>query len=164
MSKKTTVGDVTQFLEQLAPTAYQESYDNSGLITGDPTWEVSGALITLDCTEAVVKEAIENKCNLIVAHHPILFRAIKKLTGANYVERTLITAIQNNIAIYAVHTNLDNVKAGVNKMIGERLGLANLKILLPKRETLLKLVTFIPKTHTTQVLDAIHQAGAGQIG
>ena len=164
MSKKNTIHDVVQFLQNWAPPSYQESYDNSGLITGNLNWDVSGALITLDCTEEVVKEAIENSCNLIVAHHPILFRPIKKLTGSNYVERTMILAIQNNIAIYAIHTNLDNVKDGVNKMIGEKLGLTNLKILLPKKETLLKLVTFIPKTHTQQVLDALHTAGAGQIG
>ena len=164
MNKKTTIAEVSQFLQQLAPIAYQEGYDNSGLITGNLSWEVTGALITLDCTEEVVKEAVDNKCNLIVAHHPILFKPIKKLTGANYVERTIILAIQHNIAIYAIHTNLDNVKDGVNKMIGEKLGLTNLKILAPKKETLLKLVTFIPKTHSQQVLSAIHRAGAGQIG
>lgn len=164
MSKKSTISEVVQCLENWAPPAYQEGYDNSGLIAGNLNWEVNGALITLDCTEEVVTEAIENNCNLIVAHHPILFRPIKKLTGSNYVERTLILAIQNNIAIYAIHTNLDNVKEGVNKMIGEKLGLTNLKILLPKKETLLKLVTFIPTSHTQQVLEAIHEAGAGQIG
>ena len=164
MSKKNTISEVVQFLQNWAPPAYQESYDNSGLITGNLNWEITGALITLDCTEHVVKEAVDSKCNLIVAHHPILFKPIKKLTGSNYVERTIILAIQNNIAIYAIHTNLDNVKDGVNKMIAEKLGLSNLQILVPKKETLLKLVTFIPKSHTQQVLDAIHLAGAGQIG
>jgi dinuclear metal center YbgI/SA1388 family protein len=162
--KETTIAEVTGFLQSLAPTAYQESYDNSGLITGNAEWKVRGALITLDCTEAVVDEAIREGCNLIVAHHPILFKAIKRITGSNYVERTIIKAIKNDIAIYAIHTNLDNVKQGVNKMIGEKLGLVNLKILQPKKETLLKLVTFSPKSHTGQVMEALHQAGAGQIG
>jgi dinuclear metal center YbgI/SA1388 family protein len=162
--KKSTIADVARFLNELAPAAYQESYDNSGLITGNSSWEVKGALVTLDCTETVVDEAIENGCNLIVAHHPILFRGIKKLTGSNYVERTIIKAIKNDIAIFAIHTNLDNVYAGVNKMIADKLGLINQKILLPKKETLVKLVTFSPRAHTEKVLAALHSAGAGQIG
>jgi dinuclear metal center YbgI/SA1388 family protein len=164
MTKKSTIADVARFLNDLAPTAYQESYDNSGLITGHPDWEVTGALVSLDCTEQVVDEAIMSNCNLIVAHHPILFKGIKKLTGSNYVERTIIKAIKNNIAIYAAHTNLDNVQHGVNRIIAEKLGLTNLKILLPKKETLLKLVTFSPVAHTDKILSALHQAGAGQIG
>ncbi len=164
MNNKSTIADVARFLNAFAPTAYQENYDNSGLLTGNPSWEVKGAMITLDCTEAVVDEAIQAGCNLIVAHHPILFRSIKKITGSNYVERTLIKAIKNDIAIYASHTNLDNVRLGVNKMIGEKLGLVNLKILQPKKETLLKLVTFSPRLHTSKILEALHQAGAGQIG
>lgn len=162
--KKSTIADVARFLNELAPTAYQESYDNSGLLTGNSSWEVKGTLVTLDCTEPVVDEAIEAGCNLIVAHHPIIFRGIKKLTGSNYVERTIIKAIKNDIAIFAIHTNLDNVHTGVNKMIAEKLGLINLKILLPKKETLVKLVTFTPKEQTEKVLSAMHEAGAGQIG
>jgi dinuclear metal center YbgI/SA1388 family protein len=161
---KTTVSEVANYLQTLAPLLYQEPYDNAGLITGDPLWEVKGALVTLDCTEIVVDEAIQKGCNLIVAHHPILFKPIKKITGSDYVERTIIKAIKNDIAIYAIHTNLDNVQHGVNKMIAEKLGLTNVKILLPKKETLLKLVTFSPKSHTAKVLEAMHQAGAGQIG
>jgi len=164
MSKKTIIADVARFFNELAPKSYQESYDNSGLITGNPSWEVKGTLVTLDCTEEVVAEAIATGCNLIVAHHPILFRPIKKLTGSNYVERTIISAIKNDIAIYAIHTNLDNVLHGVNKMIAEKLGLTNLKILQPKKETLSKLVTFSPQSHTKKILGALHQAGAGQIG
>ena len=164
MTTKSTIADVTRFLNEFAPIAYQESYDNAGLITGNPHWEVKGALLTLDCTEAVVDEAIGSGCNLIVAHHPILFKPIKKITGSNYVERTIIKAIKHDIAIYASHTNLDHVRHGVNKMIGEKLGLTNLKILLPKKETLLKLVTFSPRSHTDKILEAIHKVGAGQIG
>lgn len=139
------IKDVTSHLERLAPLSLQESYDNSGLLTGDLNWTVSGILISLDCVEAVVDEAIERKCNLIVAHHPILFKGLKSLTGKNYVERTIIKALKNDIAIYAIHTNLDNVLAGVNNKIAEKLGLTNLKVLSPKPGTLMKLVTFIPK-------------------
>lgn len=159
-----TVKEITDHLESLAPPAYQESYDNSGLLTGYPAQPVTGILITLDCTEAVVEEAIDRHCNLIVAHHPIIFKGLKKLTGSNYVERTVIKAIRNNIAIYAIHTNLDNVRSGVNRKICEKIGLKNMAILLPKSEVLTKLVTFIPKAHTEIVMAALHAAGAGQIG
>ncbi len=109
-----TIKDVTDHLEAIAPRAYQEDYDNSGLLTGAADDPVNGVLVTLDCTEQVVEEAIQQKCNLIVAHHPIIFRGLKKLTGQTYVERTIIKAIKNNIAIYSIHTNLDNVHTGVN--------------------------------------------------
>lgn len=158
------VKDITEYLETIAPRAYQESYDNSGLLTGEPEQPVTGALITLDCTEEVVDEAISKKCNLIIAHHPIIFKGLKKITGSNYVERTIIKAIRNNIAIYAIHTNLDNVHTGVNKKIAEKIGLKNLNVLVPKSDTLTKLVTFIPKDHTDKVLQALYDAGAGQIG
>jgi dinuclear metal center YbgI/SA1388 family protein len=158
------IKDITDYLETIAPRAYQEPYDNSGLLTGNPADEVKAILVTLDCTEKVVDEAIQKKCNLIVAHHPIVFKGLKKLTGSNYVERTVIKAIKNDIAIYAIHTNLDNVHTGVNRKICEKIGLINLKILAPKNTTLKKLVTFIPKENTGSVLDALHMAGAGQIG
>jgi len=159
-----TIKDVTGKLEQLAPRIYQEDYDNSGLITGNPGTAVTGILVTLDCTEAVIEEAIQQNCNLVVAHHPILFKGIKKLTGQNYVERTLIKAIQNQVAIYAIHTNLDNVHTGVNKKIAEQLGLTNLHILAPRAHTLLKLVTFIPPDHAENVANHLFAAGAGQVG
>jgi dinuclear metal center YbgI/SA1388 family protein len=158
------VKDITEYLEIIAPKAYQESYDNSGLLTGEPSQEVTGALVTLDCIEEVVDEAIAKKINLIVAHHPIIFKGLKKITGSNYVERTMLKAIRNNIAIYAIHTNLDNVHTGVNKKIAQKIGLQNLKVLAPKHDTLIKLVTFIPKDHTDNVLQALYKAGAGQIG
>jgi dinuclear metal center YbgI/SA1388 family protein len=158
------VKDVTAYLETLAPRAYQESYDNAGLITGDPNMPVTGILTTLDCTEPVVEEAIQGGVNLIVAHHPIVFRGLKRLNGSNYVERTVIKAIKHDIAIYAIHTNLDNVYAGVNRKICEKIGLQNLRILSPKTGTLSKLVTFVPPEYTAKVLDALHRAGAGQIG
>lgn len=158
------IKDITGYLEGVAPLAYQESYDNSGLITGSPDWEVKGILITLDCVEEVVDEAIEKGCNLIVAHHPIIFKGLKKLTGANYVERTVICAIRNDIAIYAIHTNLDNVRNGVNRKICEVLGLQNLRILSPKKQLLKKLVTFVPVEDTDRVVKALHEAGAGNMG
>ncbi|MBX2940907.1 MAG: Nif3-like dinuclear metal center hexameric protein [Cyclobacteriaceae bacterium] len=158
------IKDVTSHLDGIAPGAYQESYDNSGLITGNPEWEVKGVLVTLDCIEIVVEEAIQQKCNLIIAHHPIVFKGLKRLTGKNYVERTIIKAIKNDIAIYAIHTNLDNVLTGVNYKIAEKIGLSDLKILAPKPNTLAKLVTFIPKDAASTVLEALHEAGAGNIG
>jgi dinuclear metal center YbgI/SA1388 family protein len=158
------IKDVTAFLESFAPPAYQESYDNSGLLTGNPSDDITSILVALDCTEAVVDEAINRNCNLIIAHHPILFRPLKKLTGGNYVERTLLKAIRNDIAIYAIHTNLDNVQTGVNKKICEKVGLTKLKILAPKTNILSKLVVFVPEQNVGAVLDAVHKAGAGQIG
>ena len=158
------IKDVTQYLERIAPRAYQESYDNSGLLTGQPSDEVKGVLVTLDCTEDVVQEAIDNNSNLIIAHHPVIFKGLKKLTGSNYVERTIIKAIRNGIAIYAIHTNLDNVHTGVNRKICEMIGLKNLSVLQPKNEVLTKLVVFIPKENADTVLKALHEAGAGQIG
>ena len=158
------IKDITRYLEEFAPLDHQESYDNSGLLTGDENWSVNGILITLDCTEAVVEEAIDTKCNLIIAHHPILFRPIKSLIGSTYLERTLIKAIKADIAIYAIHTNLDNVRNGVNKKLAEILGLTNLKILAPKSANLMKLVTFSPKENTQKVLTALHLAGAGSVG
>ncbi|MBX3164208.1 MAG: Nif3-like dinuclear metal center hexameric protein [Bacteroidetes bacterium] len=159
-----SIEDIISEIENFAPLAYQEDYDNCGLLTGNKKTEARGALLTLDCTEAVVEEAIENNCNLIVAHHPVIFSGLKKITGANYVERTIIKAIQNNIAIYACHTNIDNVKLGVNKKISEKLGLENTKILAPKNNLLKKLVTFVPVSHHEQVLQALFNAGCGHIG
>lgn len=159
-----TIGDVVKYLDALAPPAFQEDYDNSGLITGDPGLAVTSVLVTLDCTEEVVHEAVAVGANLIIAHHPIVFRGLKKITGKNYVERTVIKAIKHDVAIFAVHTNLDNVHTGVNRKIAEEIGLTNLKILKPKRETLGKLVTFIPKDKADEVLAALHKAGAGNIG
>jgi dinuclear metal center YbgI/SA1388 family protein len=159
-----TIANVIDFLENLAPLPYQESYDNPGLLTGDLQAPVTGILTTLDCTEEVVEEAIQQKSNLIVAHHPIIFKGLKKITGSNYVERTVLKAIRNNIAIYAIHTNLDNIHTGVNRKICEKIGLKNIRLMAPKKNTLSKLVTFVPQDHTDRVLVALHEAGAGQIG
>src|SRR3954470_4277304 len=152
------IKEITDFLETIAPLDYQESYDNSGLIVGDKEATVKRALITLDATEAVVDEAIREKCQLIIAHHPIVFSGLKKLNGKNYVERVVIKAIQNDIAIYAAHTNLDNVQAGVNKKICDRLGLKNCKILSRKKNILRKLVTFCPTEHVKKIRTALFEA------
>jgi dinuclear metal center YbgI/SA1388 family protein len=156
--------ELTTFLETLAPLAYQEDYDNSGLIVGDPDKEVNGALISLDCTEAVVDEAIANGLNLIISHHPIVFRGLKKFNGKNYVERVLIKAIKNDIALYAIHTNFDNVLDGVNKKICDKLGVRDPRILKPKESSLRKLVTFCPDADAEAVRKAMFEAGAGWIG
>lgn len=158
------IKDITAFLESIAPLAYQESYDNSGLIVGDKNATVKKALITLDCTEAVVDEAVKEKCQLIIAHHPIVFSGIKKFNGKTYVERTVMKAIKNDIAIYAIHTNYDNVLNGVNAMICEKLGIVDYKILAPKKGLLKKLYTFIPLADYERVRQAIFDAGAGYIG
>ena len=158
------IKDITGFLEGIAPIEYQEGYDNSGLIVGDQEAAVKKALITLDVTEEVVEEAIKGKYQLIIAHHPIIFGGLKKLNGKNYVERVVIKAIKNNIAIYAIHTNYDNVLEGVNAKICERLCLADCRILLPKKQLLKKLYTFIPVEHHERVAKAVFEAGAGHIG
>jgi dinuclear metal center YbgI/SA1388 family protein len=158
------IKDVIGYLESWAPRNLQEEYDNSGLLTGNQEEEVTGILVTLDCTEQILDEALAQKCNMVVAHHPILFRGLKKLTGQNYVERTIIKAIRSGIAIYAIHTNLDNVLTGVNFKIAARLGLKNISILQPKKHTLTKLVTFIPPENAEEVIAKLHEAGAGNIG
>ena len=157
------IKDVVIYLESLAPPVYQEEYDNAGLLTSHEN-ELTGVLVSLDCTEAVIDEAVERGCNMVVAHHPIVFRGIKKITGKNYVERTLIKAIKQDVAIYAIHTNLDNVIHGVNARISGLLGLKNLRILSPKPGLLAKLYTFVPEEAVTQVRTALFEAGAGHIG
>lgn len=156
--------EITTFLETLAPLAYQEDYDNSGLIIGDPEKEINGALISLDCTEAVVDEAIVSGLNLIISHHPIVFRGMKKFNGKSYVERVVMKAIKNDIALYAIHTNFDNVLAGVNRKICDKLGVKNPGILKPKEGSLKKLVTFCPEADAEKVRKAMFDAGAGWIG
>ncbi|HWB93584.1 MAG TPA: Nif3-like dinuclear metal center hexameric protein [Puia sp.] len=159
------ISAVTGFLESLAPSAWQESYDNAGLLTGSGAWECTGILTTLDATEEVVHEAVSRGCNLIVAHHPIIFRGLKALTGRNYIERTVIAAIKQDIAIFAIHTNLDNVvSGGVNGRIAARLGIVGGKPLMPREGVLQKLYCFVPVGHLEAVRAAVFAAGAGHIG
>jgi dinuclear metal center YbgI/SA1388 family protein len=159
-----TIKDIMNTLESWAPTAYAEDFDNVGLLVGDETVECTKTLITLDTTEAVVDEAIKNNCQLIISFHPIIFSGLKKLTGKTYVERAVLKAIKNNIAIYAIHTALDNHKNGVSYQMGVELGLEDQKILIPKKDTLLKLTTYVPEDATKEVLNALHKAGGGAIG
>ncbi len=159
------ISDIVGHLEFLAPLAYQESYDNAGLLTGNGGWECTGVLTTLDTTEEVVREAVARQCNLIVAHHPIVFGGLKKITGKNYVERAVIAAIKNDVAIYAIHTNLDNmIEDGVNGRIADKLGLKARQVLLARESTLQKLHCFVPVDHLEAIRSAIFAAGAGHIG
>jgi dinuclear metal center YbgI/SA1388 family protein len=158
------IHQITQFLETIAHPSLQEDYDNAGLLTGNANDACTGVLVSLDCTEEIVQEAIDNNCNLIVAHHPIIFKGLKKINGKTYVERTIIKAIKNDIAIYAIHTNLDNVLYGVNAKIADKLGLLNVQILAPKNNILQKLVVFVQPENSTILKTALYAAGAGNIG
>jgi len=158
------VKDITTALEQWAPLSLQEEYDNSGLLVGDPNQSVDRVLITLDVTEAVIEEAISLNCQLIIAHHPLIFKGLKKINTDHWVERCVRKAIKNDLSIYAIHTNLDNLLSGVNARIAERLGLMHTSVLAPKTDKLLKLVTFVPAAAASAVLDALYEAGAGKIG
>jgi dinuclear metal center YbgI/SA1388 family protein len=158
------LSQLTSYLETIAPLPYQEDYDNAGLIVGHPDQEIHQVLISLDCIEAVVDEAITANCQVIISHHPIVFKGLKKFNGKTYVERVVEKAIRNNIALYAIHTNLDSVLKGVNAKICEVIGLENTHILSPKQGLLKKLVTYVPTQHVDQVRNALFHAGAGNIG
>ena len=151
-------------IEAFAPLKYQESYDNSGVQVGNQNQICTGVLLTLDVTEAVIAEVLENNCNLIICHHPLLFSGLKNITGKNYVERCVITAIQHNLVIYAAHTNLDNVNRGVNHKICQKLGLMNTRILQKTQASLIKLFTYVPHTDAEKLRQALFSAGAGHIG
>lgn len=158
------IAEIIETIENFAPLALQESYDNAGLLVGNKNIECTGVLICLDTIEAVIDEAIQKKCNLVVAHHPIIFSGLKKINGKNYIERVVIKAIKNEIAIYTCHTNLDNVRYGVNNIIADKLKLINREILDPKYKQLKKLFTYVPPQFKEQLLDALFAAGAGNIG
>lgn len=159
-----TVNEVSKILEELAPLHYAEDFDNVGLLVGNPDQKVSGILVTLDTLENVVDEAIEKKLNLIVSFHPIIFKGLKRLTGKTYVERVVMKAISNDLAIYCMHTALDNSEWGVNAKICEVLGIENPKILIPKPGTIKKLTTYVPTSHTEKLKQSLFEAGAGNIG
>ncbi|MBT8271860.1 MAG: Nif3-like dinuclear metal center hexameric protein, partial [Bacteroidia bacterium] len=158
------VQDVLDHLDSMASLHYAEDFDNVGLLVGNPEANVSGILITLDSTEAVIDEALENKCTCIVSFHPIIFKGLKSLTGGNYVERTVMKAIKHDIAIIAIHTALDNDHHGVNDKICERLGLTNREILIPKAGTIKKLSTYVPTSQAGELRTALFNAGAGEMG
>ncbi len=158
------IKDITSYLEGLAPLKYAEDFDNVGLLVGNYNTEVTGVLVTLDTLESVVDEAIIKKCNLIVSFHPIIFSGLKKLNGNNYVERVILKAIKNDIAIYAIHTALDNSCKGVSAKMSEILGLANTKVLIPKQGFIKKLTTYVPKKDAEKVRTELFKVGAGAIG
>ncbi|KJD33536.1 NGG1p interacting factor 3 protein, NIF3 [Tamlana nanhaiensis] len=158
------VQDVINHLEALAPLAYAEDFDNVGLLVGHKNTKLTGVLVTLDTLEAVVDEAIDTNCNLIISFHPIIFKGLKKITGKNYVERTVLKALKNDIAIYAIHTALDNYEYGVNDMICNQLQLKNKRILIPQSQTIKKLTTYVPKKEANTLREALFNAGAGSIG
>ena len=158
------ISEVITYLETLAPLALQESYDNCGLLIGDAQAPLKGILITLDVTEAIIQEAIAEGCNFIIAHHPIIFKGIKKINNTSYIDRSIVAAIKNDIAIYAIHTNLDNIWHGVNHKIAEKLGLINCKPLQTISQSLSKFSFYCPSSHTEEVLSAVHAVGAGVVG
>ncbi len=158
------ISDVIQLIEKEIPLAYAEDFDNVGLLTGQPDQDLKGVLITHDALEAVVDEAIAKNLNLIVSFHPIIFSGLKSLTGKNHVERAVIKAIKNDIAIYAIHTALDNQAFGVSGILAKQLNLQNQAVLIPKPDTLRQLVTYAPVAEAENVRKSLFKAGAGQIG
>lgn len=158
------IHQITQILEEWAPLHYAEDFDNVGLLVGNQNDEVGGILVTHDCLEEVVDEAVEKKCNLIVCFHPILFKGLQKFTGNSHVVRAVRKAIKNDVAIYALHTALDNQAHGVSFGLSQALGLSNTSILLPKEDTIKKLNFYVPKAQAEQVKDALFAAGAGSLG
>ncbi|MBN1416799.1 MAG: Nif3-like dinuclear metal center hexameric protein [Bacteroidales bacterium] len=155
---------IVSAIEEFAPPAYQEQYDNTGLVSGNPDDEIRSAILTLDITDEVLHEAIAEKADLIISHHPLIFTPLKSITGKTNAEMVLIKAIRHNIALYCAHTNLDNVYAGVNRKLAEKLGILNPHILAPVSGELRKLVTFVPLDHADRVRTALFNAGAGHIG
>jgi dinuclear metal center YbgI/SA1388 family protein len=159
-----TVKNITDYIEKIAPLAYAEDFDNVGLLVGKYDKKITGVLITLDTLEKTLDEAIEKNCNLIVSFHPIIFNGIKKLNGNNYVERVVIKAIKNDIAIYAIHTALDNSSKGVSAKMCDKLGLINTKVLLPQKGFIKKLTTYVPHKNAKELRNSLFEAGAGNIG
>jgi dinuclear metal center YbgI/SA1388 family protein len=156
--------EICSYLDLAVPLSFQEGYDNSGIQVGFPEKNVHSALITLDVTEAVIDEAIETGCDLIISHHPVIFNSIKRLTGRSFTEKIIIKAIQKEIAIYSAHTNLDVYSSGVSRKMAEKLTLKNIKVMSPLKGKLLKLVTYIPEMHIEKVREALFEAGAGVVG
>ena len=158
------IADIGQYLETLSPLSFQEDYDNCGFLAGDPAWEFQKALLCLDLTEEVMKEAVRKQCNLVISHHPFIFKGLKKLIPGRPETAIITHAIMNRIAVYAIHTNLDNTLRGLNAYVFSKLGISQYKILSPRQDQLLKLVTFCPTNHAEKVRDALFDAGAGHIG
>lgn len=158
------ISEIISYLEDFAHPSLQEAYDNAGLLTGSKSWNCTGILISLDATEEVIQEAKSKGCNMVIAHHPIIFNGLKRITGETYVEKAIITSIKNDIAIYAIHTNLDHVLQGVNGKMSEKMGLINCRILKSRKSLLKKLFTFVPVAHAEAIRTSIFNAGGGEIG
>ena len=159
------IKDIAQCIEEFAPLRLQESYDNSGLIIGDIEREVKKALICVDVTEEIIDEAIKKGCDIVIAHHPLIFgNGVKKFGNATMQERIIQSSIKNDIAIYAAHTNLDNYYNGLNKILCDKLEVKNTRVIQPKGDMLRKLVTFCPVDKANDVREAIFKTGAGFIG
>lgn len=159
-----SVSNIIQLFENFAPPSYQESYDNSGLQVGNASNKVTGILLCIDVTESIIDEAVAIGANLVISHHPLIFSGIKRLTGNNYIEKTIVKAIKHDVSIFSCHTNIDNISQGVSFKMGEKLGLVNMHVLKPLTGNLLKLVTFAPIKHADIVRNALFLAGAGCIG
>jgi dinuclear metal center YbgI/SA1388 family protein len=159
-----TLGQFTEWLEGIIPQAYQEHYDNSGLQTGDPSAAIDSVLLTIDVTPEVIREAVSRGCSLVVSHHPLIFEPLKRLSYGSVTERTVAAALKNNIAVYSAHTSFDNIEHGVSHILATKLGLERVRVLVPLRGKLSKLITFVPPTHAGVVRDALFAAGAGHIG
>ncbi|MFN7279524.1 MAG: Nif3-like dinuclear metal center hexameric protein [bacterium] len=159
-----TIGEIINMLETVAPPSLQESWDNSGLLTGRSTTDCSGVLLALDVTDAVLSEAVSRGCNLVVAHHPMIFRGLKRIDEDEPTGRLTAFAIRHDLAVYAMHTNLDNIIGGVNGVLADRFGLTDRRVLQPMNGQLMKLVCMIPEGHLEAVSRAVFEAGAGRIG
>jgi len=157
------IKEIIEELERMAPPMLQESYDNSGLLVGASDWETNGVLVALDCLEEVVDEAIEKGIHLVVTHHPIVFSGLKRFNGKSYIERVVMKAIKHDVALYAIHTNLDNVSWGVNAKIMEKLGISNHRVLLPMRGALKKLQVYVPAANAEELAEAVYTAGGGKV-
>jgi len=158
------IKDIINFLETIAPLSYQEDYDNSGLACGDAEMDCSGALVSLDLTPAIIEEAAQKGFNLIIVHHPPIFKGLKRITSNDPIAEMLISCIKNDISVYAIHTNLDNVLHGVNGEIADRLGLNQTRVLSPMSSTHRKLTFYVPTEHAEKTRNAVFEAGAGMIG
>ncbi|MBP6455862.1 MAG: Nif3-like dinuclear metal center hexameric protein [Chitinophagaceae bacterium] len=162
--KTILAADIVKIIEEFSPLSLQENYDNCGLIIGSLQQKVTGIILCLDSIEEIIDEAIAKKCNFVLAHHPIIFSGLKKINGKNYIEKTIIKAIKNNICIYACHTNLDNIAEGVNKKIAEKLNLKNCSILAPKTAQLQKIFFYSPPEFSEKIKNALFEIGVGKIG
>jgi len=158
------LSEIISAFESAVPIDYQEDYDNSGLVTGELNMDIKGALLCIDVTMDIVEEAIQSQLNMIISHHPVIFKPIRRITGTNYTEKIILAAIRNNIAIYSAHTNIDNIFEGVNLIICRKLGIENSRILDPHKNSLKKLVTYVPEDYADAVRFALFESGAGNIG